>query len=88
MTFEYYDKDNNYRHVIDLKELTAFGFREGHKLTLWRKVEHGKWIKEGYNNFHYVCSICGEHAFYDENIAWVRSNFCPNCGAQMIGGST
>ena len=31
-----------------------------------------------YNDYGYKCSECGEPCDYEEN-------FCPNCGAEMIG---
>lgn len=29
---------------------------------------------------HYTCNLCNE-------ISWDKSNFCPNCGADMRGGN-
>jgi hypothetical protein len=48
--------------------------------TIEPEREKGKWIKlyrgtiaEGLH-----CSVCGKHGY--------RSDFCPNCGADMRGG--
>ena len=43
----------------------------------------GRWIslddfRGKYNDRGYKCSECDEHSDYEEN-------FCPNCGAEMIG---
>lgn len=43
-------------------------------------VVRGKWVwtetgDEAYEQF-WVCSVCGEHDFYE-------ANYCPNCGARM-----
>ena len=45
-----------------------------------KPVVRGEWIwtetgDADYEQF-WVCSICGEHNFYE-------ANFCPNCGADM-----
>ena len=42
-----------------------------------RPVVHGEWLWDGYNyRYPYVCNICGTYMDY-------KSNFCPNCGAEM-----
>lgn len=33
----------------------------------------------------YVCSVCKEEATFDCNDEFVLSNYCPNCGAKMMG---
>ena len=38
MIFEYYDK-KGYRHIVDLKDVTAFGFREGHEIEVFKREE-------------------------------------------------
>lgn len=57
------------------------------------EVVHGEWI---YKNGEWVCSVCEEPALYDVQVYGggnykdcdlVRSNYCPNCGAKMDGGS-
>lgn len=35
----------------------------------------------------YVCSVCKEEATFDCNDEFVLSNYCPNCGAKMVGGA-
>ena len=45
---------------------------------------HGEWIKDFNMDKATVCSECGEEAWYKEYAGWVtKSNFCPNCGADM-----
>lgn len=50
-------------------------------------VRHGEWIdvEDDYGSY-LRCSICG-----DEFTSWeadcARTNYCPNCGAKMEGGS-
>jgi len=42
----------------------------------------GEWIFNGYektNKSWFECSVCGSDYFH-------KHNFCPNCGARMIGG--
>ena len=48
-----------------------------------RPVVRGKWIADG-DGYHwtYNCSICGWKDGYPFN---ERHNYCPNCGAMMIG---
>lgn len=47
-----------------------------------RPVVRGEWIwtETGDDDYeqYWVCSVCGEHNFYE-------ANFCPNCGADMRG---
>ena len=49
----------------------------------YRKQSEGEWIWTENGNADYekywVCSNCKEHDF-------VKSKFCPNCGAKMKGG--
>lgn len=35
----------------------------------------------------YICSACKNEAIYDCNDKFVLSDYCPNCGARMDGGS-
>ena len=46
------------------------------------EVRHGEWLPNKYIYDALDCSICG-HFVYDEDIP----NFCPNCGADMRGGT-
>jgi formylmethanofuran dehydrogenase subunit E len=51
------------------------------------EVKHGEWKEEPSifpNNPFVRCSECGEEALLDEN-GVAKSNFCPNCGADMRG---
>jgi hypothetical protein len=46
------------------------------------KPKHGKWIemyRNGFGNMICMCSKCNFHA--------TKSNFCPNCGADMRKGA-
>ena len=44
----------------------------------------GKWKqKDGIN--YYFCNICGSG---NNNGGGIKTNFCPNCGAQMETGAT
>ena len=46
----------------------------------------GHWIKSDIPNEEYVCSKCGGACwYYDYQGAVAKSNFCPNCGADMRG---
>lgn len=46
--------------------------------------EHGRWEKIAH--YPYYCSCCGEIAPLDcEGESHYKSNFCPNCGADMRG---
>jgi transcription initiation factor IIE alpha subunit len=45
-------------------------------------VKRGKWI-EG------KCNCCGEHApYWSMATTYYKSNYCPNCGADMRGNET
>ena len=49
----------------------------------------GEWKVNNYGE--HVCPICGHYALYDEcqdnDYYEVQSNFCPECGADLRGGS-
>lgn len=47
-------------------------------------VKHGRWIKRGQDIF---CSECGGESKYTWHGSSSFSNYCPNCGAKMDGGS-
>lgn len=57
-------------------------------------VIHGKWTwKQGVaeDEYYCICSNCKSecYGYYDEeddNYFYVRSEYCPNCGAKMNGG--
>lgn len=44
------------------------------------EVKHGKWVG---NSFDFYCSNCNQY----QNFYAGKSNFCPNCGADMRGES-
>ena len=51
----------------------------------------GKWIPKRSGRFYYGCSICGEPIPTDNQLDYIDSDsvhFCPNCGADMRGGTT
>ena len=48
-----------------------------------RENVRGEWVYHteplaGLPYGHYTCSLC-------DKVSWDEPNFCPNCGAQMIG---
>ena len=46
------------------------------------EVKHGEW--ENYpSHAHRRCSVCEME--YEKPRFNVRANFCPNCGAKMVG---
>lgn len=46
-------------------------------------VVPGEW---GFDGISWTCSECGEYALLNKRGAAVKSNFCPNCGADMRTG--
>ena len=46
-----------------------------------RPVVHGKWVKNKYGIP--MCSVCGGSQMCDHGGHICKSNFCPNCGADM-----
>lgn len=56
------------------------GFRIGVKKGVNMNRPQGEWIemyRNGFGNMIYMCSKCNFHT--------TKSNYCPNCGAQMKG---
>ena len=50
------------------------------------EVRHGRWEKQ---SGLYSCSECGMTCPYDvqaDVIEYWACNYCPNCGAKMVGG--
>ena len=53
----------------------------------YRKAKRGEWVKSQIPGEKYNCSVCGGAAWYYDAFGDVcKSNFCPNCGADMRGG--
>ena len=50
------------------------------------EVVHGRWEKASQTMPIYKCSVCGERNLF-RNGDNVLSNYCPNCGAKMDGGT-
>lgn len=48
-------------------------------------VRHGRWEFKHPNGW--ACSECGEWGLMIDNRGICKSNYCPNCGAKMDGGS-
>ena len=44
-------------------------------------VRHGRWIAS--HDEFCACSICK----YPVYAGWNQTNYCPNCGARMVGGA-
>lgn len=50
-----------------------------------RKTGHWIEVNDSYNRISGRCSVCGwESHMYEDDV--VGMNYCPNCGARMIGG--
>ena len=63
-----------------LAHLDTTGLINGIPIADVKPVVRGEWVwtetgDEDYEQF-WVCSVCGEHDFYE-------ANYCPNCGARM-----
>lgn len=62
------------------------GFNDGAKAQYEadKKRKQGRWIESDIKNEKYVCSVCGGACwYYDYEGDVAKSNFCPNCGADM-----
>lgn len=81
-----------YKHLIDIIEdtPTVYPICED-KACKYRVNERpqGEWIVDEDNVFqnYMKCSICNEGAEWLDGGSQFLSNFCPNCGAKMLGGS-
>ena len=75
------DKRKLTAKIVKSKELTALEKRylEGLVKALPRK--QGRWIKGMLDGEGYHCSEC---QIWKKHIA--TAHYCPNCGAEMIGG--
>ena len=64
----------------------VLGFNTGAKAQyiVDKKRKQGRWIESEIENEKYVCSVCGGACWYYDHEGEVeKSNFCPNCGAEM-----
>ena len=57
-------------------------------VALHNKRPTGHWIKETTDDLpvpfeHIVCSNCKKEAIVDDWYCYVKSDYCPNCGADM-----
>lgn len=52
------------------------------------EVVHGEWIEE-WDRKHMVgrcfCNSCRRGTYKDSHLKWIKSAYCPNCGAKMDG---
>lgn len=81
--------DVNYLHQDSITKTTAdciIAYGDGYETArrLYAKRPKGEWI-EG-NCLSLICSNCKEEAL-DFNDYPYKSNYCPKCGAQMVGGN-
>ena len=66
------------KQVLDVDELTK---RLLDLPTI--EFEEGAWIT-ACNSYEIICSNCESEAFSDDG-EYVKTNFCPDCGARMRG---
>ena len=71
-----------------IEQLESYGVSLGEKAEV-AKVVHGRWVSlTDCANAGVYCSVCNKKV-YKEDYAWcnrknkLRSNYCPNCGADM-----
>lgn len=91
---DHYDKENGDEHFIFGIE-AVLEYAENLPAADVAPVRHGHWISltECANEGVY-CSICKKKV-WKSDYAWcskksrnkLRSNYCPNCGAKMDGGT-
>jgi hypothetical protein len=70
--------------------LAGIGKKPGDKMDDVRPVVRGKWIRGNENRTSpikdsYTCSVCGEKTLSGFCGNPAKTNFCPNCGADMRG---
>ena len=65
-----------------LTEFEVLGIMSGQPTADVRENVRGEWVEK---NDVYRCSVCGKEALWSERIGSVRTDFCPNCGADMRG---
>ena len=56
--------------------------RENIKGEWIKEIKHYKDDEQEYDYYDIYCSVCGEKP----EKAWHLTNYCPNCGAQMMRG--
>ena len=68
---------------------------DGYKIMMLQRIDnaptverpHGEWIISKIDGEKYNCSECGGSCwYYDYQGNVSKSNFCPNCGAEMRKG--
>ena len=72
----------------DVEKQFEKGLRKG--LDEWEtEIPKGHWerIVSNIGDEEYKCSVCKEEAIIDDWHCYVKSNFCPHCGALMKEGS-
>ena len=75
------NKDLLLQRILHSKELTALEKRYLEGLVEAPLRKQGRWIKGMLDGGGYHCSEC---RIWKKHIAAAR--YCPNCGAEMIGG--
>lgn len=70
------------------KQLAQIGKKTGDKMGDVRPVVMGEWVRGNENRTSpikdsYICSVCGEKTLSGFCGNPAKTNFCPNCGADM-----
>lgn len=76
----YEDCECAYRDQID--DIPTADVRENVKAEWIKEIKHYKDDEQEYDYYDIYCSACGEKP----EKAWHLTNYCPNCGAQMMRG--
>lgn len=52
------------------------------------KILESEWVIDDCDDYEAYCKHCGQRALYDDIGNLITSDFCPRCGARMIGNET
>ena len=79
-----YVDDNYHYYCRNCKVNTPYRStpEEAFAAAMKRCRAKGEWVYEEEND-DWVCSVCGHDAYTEGDYRQVRTNFCPDCGADM-----
>jgi hypothetical protein len=73
------------KHVYENGGMTKYQFDRIDRVLKERERPHGEWIEKPWG---VVCSRCKAQALHTPNGNQSRSDYCPDCGADMREGES
>lgn len=71
---------DDYARMVLQTEMDSLKYVTSGRILDKETVRHGEWLGDVSRTY---CSSCGHNALKNNAVLYVKSDFCPNCGARM-----